>query len=89
MPSGTYLDMVANLPLVDPKKVLSPVLLVRGEFDGIATVEDLTDFYNQLPNGDRQMIILPGIAHSVQLAYNREQFWHVARTFLTMPPRLV
>ncbi len=89
VPSGTYLDMVANLPLVDPKKVLSPVLLVRGEFDGIATVEDLTDFYNQLPNGDRQMIILPGIAHSVQLAYNREQFWHVARTFLTMPPRIV
>ena len=31
------------------------------------------------------MIILPGIAHSVQLASNREQFWHVARTFLTMP----
>ena len=27
IPSGTYVDMAANLPLVDPVKVLSPVLL--------------------------------------------------------------
>jgi len=85
IPTGTYLDMVANLPVVDPKKVLSPVLLVRGEYDGIATVADLEEFYNQLPNGDRQFIILPGTAHSVALATNRQLFWHVTRSFLTMP----
>jgi pimeloyl-ACP methyl ester carboxylesterase len=85
IPTGTYLDMVANLPLVDPKKVMSPVLLVRGEYDGIATVADLEEFYNQLPNGDRQFIILPGTAHSVVLATNRQLFWHVTKSFLTMP----
>ena len=31
VPTGTYLDMAVNLPLVDPKKVLSPVLMVRGD----------------------------------------------------------
>src|SRR4029079_17118928 len=71
VPTGTYLDMVANLPLVDPKKVMSPVLLVRGEYDGIATVADLEEFYNELPNGDRQFVILPGTAHSLVLATNR------------------
>jgi pimeloyl-ACP methyl ester carboxylesterase len=85
IPTGTYLDMTANLPVVDPKKVLSPVLLVRGEFDGIATVIDLEEFYNLLPNGDRQFIILPGTAHSVALATNRQLFWHVTKAFLTMP----
>jgi pimeloyl-ACP methyl ester carboxylesterase len=85
IPTGTYLDMTANLPVVHPQKVTSPVLLVRGEFDGIATVADLEEFYNLLPNGDRQFIILPGTAHSVTLATNRELFWHVARAFLTMP----
>ena len=85
IPTGTYLDMTANLPVVHPQKVMSPVLLVRGEFDGIATVADLEEFYNLLPNGDRQFIILPGTAHSVTLATNRELFWHVARAFLTMP----
>src|SRR3977135_3302664 len=85
IPTGPYLDMTANLPVVHPDKVLAPVLLVRGEYDGIATVADLEEFYNQLPNGDRQFIILPGTAHSVTLATNRQLFWHVTRAFLTMP----
>jgi hypothetical protein len=41
-----------------------------------------------LPNGDRQFIILPGTAHSVTLAINRQLFWHVARSFLNMPSPL-
>jgi pimeloyl-ACP methyl ester carboxylesterase len=85
IPTGTYLDMTSNLPVVYPDKVLSPVLLVRGEYDGIATVADIEAFFNLLPNGDRQFIILPGTAHSVTLATNRQLFWHVARAFLTMP----
>jgi alpha-beta hydrolase superfamily lysophospholipase len=85
VPTGTYLDMTANLPVVRPEKVLSPVLLVRGEYDGIATIPDLEEFYNLLSNGDRQFIILPGTAHSVVLATNRQLFWHVTRAFLTIP----
>src|SRR5271169_2261335 len=85
IPTGTYLDMTANLPVVHPEKVLAPVLLVRGEFDGIATVPDIEAFFNELPNGDRQLVILPGTAHSVALATNRQLFWHVARSLLTMP----
>jgi pimeloyl-ACP methyl ester carboxylesterase len=71
--------------VVKPEKVLSPVLLVRGEYDGIATVADLQEFFNLLPNGDRQFVILPGIAHSVTLAINRQLFWHAVRAFLSMP----
>ncbi|WP_342712972.1 alpha/beta fold hydrolase [Bradyrhizobium sp. B124] len=89
IPTGTYLDMTANLPVVHPEKVLAPVLLVRGEYDGIAAVPDLEEFFNKLPNGDRQFIILPGTAHSVALATNRELFWHVTRAFLTMPTPIV
>jgi alpha-beta hydrolase superfamily lysophospholipase len=85
VPTGTYLDMTANLPVVDPAKVLAPVLLVRGEYDGIATVDDLSDFFKRLPNGDRQFVILPGMAHSVVLGVNRQHFWHVMRAFLTVP----
>jgi len=83
VPTGTYLDMTANLPVVDPAKVLAPVLLVRGEYDGIATVEDLSDFFKRLPNGDRQFVILPGMAHSVVLGVNRQHLWHVMQAFLT------
>lgn len=85
VPTGTYLDMTANLPVVDPAKVLSPVLLIRGEYDGIATVADLLEFYKQLPCGDRQFVILPGMAHSVVSGLNRQLLWHSMRAFLTMP----
>ena len=85
VPTGTYLDMTANLPVVDPARVLAPVLLVRGEYDGIATVDDISEFYKRLPTGDRQFVIVPGMAHSLVQGLNRQVFWHVLRAFLTMP----
>jgi pimeloyl-ACP methyl ester carboxylesterase len=88
VPTGTYLDMVANLPVVDPLKVRAPVLIVRGEYDGIATQEDLLSFYQKLPHGDRQFVVLPGAAHALGVGINRQQLWHVMRAFFDMPARL-
>jgi alpha-beta hydrolase superfamily lysophospholipase len=88
VPTGTYLDMTANLPVIDPQKIHAPVLVARGEYDGIATDEDCLNFYRKLPNSDRQFAILPGMAHSLVLGLNRHQLWHVTRAFLEMPPRL-
>lgn len=86
VPTGTYLDMSANLPLVDPAKVLAPTLLLRGQYDGIATVEDLIDFFAKLPSGDRQFAIIPNAAHAVGTSYNRQLLWHATLSFLTTPP---
>lgn len=85
IPSGTYLDMAANLPIVDPKKVLSPVLMLRGEFDGNSTNDDLLDFYRQLPNGDRQFVILPQTAHSAGYGKNRQLLFYAMHNFLSAP----
>lgn len=46
VPSGTYLDMTTALPLVDPAAVRSPTLIVRPQYDGVATVEDLLAFWH-------------------------------------------
>ncbi len=86
IPSGTYLDMAANLPIVDPKKVLSPVLMLRGEFDGNSTNDDLLDFYRELPNGDRQFVILPKTAHAVGYGINRHLLHYAIHNFLAAPP---
>ena len=85
IPTGTYLDMAANLPLVDPSKVKSPVLMLRGEHDGNSTNDDLLDFYRQLPNGDRQFVILPNTAHSAGYSNNRHLLWYATRNFLAAP----
>jgi pimeloyl-ACP methyl ester carboxylesterase len=85
VPSGTYIDMAVNLPLIDPKKVLSPVLMTRGEWDGNSTNADLLDFFSQLPNGDRQYVILANTAHSEVLSKNRELLWYALKNFLKEP----
>ncbi|HEY5608434.1 MAG TPA: alpha/beta hydrolase [Alphaproteobacteria bacterium] len=85
VPSGTYIDMAVNLPLVDPKKVRAPVLMVRGEHDGNSTDDDLLDFFRQLPNGDRAFVILPQVAHSLGYSRNRHLLWYAMKNFLAAP----
>jgi pimeloyl-ACP methyl ester carboxylesterase len=88
VPNGTYIDMVTKLPVVDPEKVLCPVLIVRAEHDGIATDEDIMGFYAKLPNPDKQMSKIAGLAHTAFLGVNRQRFWHAVHAFLTTPARV-
>ncbi len=87
VPSGTYLDMSVHLPIVDPLKVQAPVLIVRGEYDHIATEDDQLNFFKRLSNSDRQFVVIPGASQWIALGYNRHMLWHVTRAFLDMPPR--
>lgn len=84
VPTGTYLDMVANLPTVEPEELRNPVMMITGEFDGISTMEDLLDFYAKL-RAEKQFIVMPATAHSVVWAKNRHLFWHWMKAFLTEP----
>ena len=88
VPTGTYLDMTANMPINDPAKILAPVLMLRGEYDGNSTEIDLLNMYRKFPNNDKQYVTIPGAAHSLVYAWNRHQLWHVMKAFLEVPPRL-
>ena len=85
VPTGTYVDMCANLPLVDPTQIACPVLLIRGEYDGIAAEADLLDFFEQLPTKNKQFVVLSGIAHNPMMGVYRRKFFHALQAFLTMP----
>jgi len=85
VPTGTYLDMCANLPVVDPARIECPVCIIRGEYDGIATEEDLLDFFSKLPSKDKQFVFISGLAHAATLGVNRHKFWHAMQAFMTMP----
>ena len=64
MPTGTYVDMSANLPVLDPAKIRVPTSILRGQWDGIATEQDVINFFARLPNPDKQLTVMPGIAHT-------------------------
>jgi pimeloyl-ACP methyl ester carboxylesterase len=86
-PTGTYVDMSVNLPLIDPVQVTCPVQIIRGEFDGIASDDDLIEFFRLLPSKDKQFCLLSGQAHVGPQAVNRHRFLHVMQSFLTLPAR--
>jgi len=85
VPTGTYLDMTSKLPIVDPLRIHAPVLVARGEYDGIATMEDLLDFFRKLPNWDKQFSVIGGAAHALSTCKARFAFWYAAEHFLKMP----
>ena len=64
MPTGTYVDMCSKLPLVDPARLTVPTLILRGEYDGIASVDDLIEFFKRLPHPDKQFTVMQGISHA-------------------------
>jgi pimeloyl-ACP methyl ester carboxylesterase len=85
IPNGTYVDMCQNLPLVDPRKIDVPILILRGEFDGIASFDDLLEFFRLLPNADKQFIVIPGAAHSGLHGKNFRTNFHVMQSYWSQP----
>jgi pimeloyl-ACP methyl ester carboxylesterase len=85
VPTGTYVDMCANLPVVDPARITAPTLIMRGQYDGIAGVEDLLDFFARLPNPDKQFAVMPGIAHASFHQKNVAIAYHILAGFFGQP----
>ncbi|MFZ2737523.1 MAG: alpha/beta fold hydrolase [Burkholderiaceae bacterium] len=85
VPTGTYIDMSANLPVCDPEKINVPTLIMRGQYDGIASMQDLTNFFVKLPHGDKQFIVMPGIAHTSTRSKNFALVYHLLGSFFGQP----
>ena len=85
VPTGTYVDMCARLPVIDPEKITVPTLIMRGQYDGIASVEDLLAFFAKLPNPDKQFAVMPGIAHASFQQKNYALVYHLLLSFFSQP----
>ena len=85
VPTGTYVDMCSKLPLVDPGKITSPTLIMRGQWDGIASMEDLIEFFKRLPNPDKQFTVMAGISHASFQQKNYLMVYHILHAFFSQP----
>ena len=85
VPTGTYVDMCSKLPLVDPKKINVPTIVMRGEHDGIASIEDLLKFFALLPHPDKQFAVMEGISHASFQQKNYMSVYHILHSFFTLP----
>jgi pimeloyl-ACP methyl ester carboxylesterase len=85
VPTGTYVDMCSKLPVVDPEKITVPTLIMRGQWDGIASFEDLVAFFAKLPNPDKHFAVMPGISHASFQQKNYALVYHILWSFFTQP----
>jgi len=85
MPNGTYIDMCSRLPVVDPEKITVPTIVLRGQFDGIAAMDDLVEFWKRLPNPDKQFTVMAGISHASFQQKNYLMVYHILHAYFTVP----
>jgi pimeloyl-ACP methyl ester carboxylesterase len=62
-----------------------PTLVMRGEWDGIASYQDLIDYYSLLPNTNKQFSLMQGISHASFQQKNYMMVYHILHSFFTMP----
>jgi pimeloyl-ACP methyl ester carboxylesterase len=84
MPTGTYVDMCSRLPLVDPEKITVPTIVLRGQWDGIASIEDLLAFFQRLPNMQKQFSVMRGISHASFQQKNYMMVYQILLAFYTL-----
>ena len=85
MPNGTYIDMCSKLPIVDPPKLTMPTLILRGQYDGIASFDDLIEFFKRLPHPDKQFSVMHGISHASFQQKNYRMVYHILHAYFTQP----
>jgi alpha-beta hydrolase superfamily lysophospholipase len=86
VPSGTYLDMAINMPMVDPAKLKCAVCLIRPEHDGNATEEELYAFFQAIASKQKQFMMVDGMTHGGGfVGAQRQRLWHIIHAFCNIP----
>jgi pimeloyl-ACP methyl ester carboxylesterase len=69
---------------VDPEKITVPTIVLRGQWDGIASIEDLLAFFQRLPNMQKQFSVMRGISHASFQQKNYMMVYQILLAFYTL-----
>ena len=85
VPTGTYVDMCSRLPVVNPEKITVPTLIMRGQWDGIASIEDLLKFLQGCQTRTNSSRSCP--ASRTQASSRRTTCWSITFLRASSPSR--
>jgi pimeloyl-ACP methyl ester carboxylesterase len=74
-----------NLPVLDPLQITVPTMIIFGEYDYYAKVEDLLPFFSQLKTRDKRFVLLPHGGHALMLEKDHRRFQQEVLSFLDRP----
>jgi pimeloyl-ACP methyl ester carboxylesterase len=84
-PTGPQLDMVTLMPMLNPRLMPVPTMLIHGEYDDVADLDALLPFFQQLPNPYKQYVVIPNAGHMMHLQSGHRVFQHEVVSFFKEP----
>jgi len=86
--TGPQLDMVTLMPMINPRLIPVPTMIIHGEYDDVAALDGLLPFFQQLPNPYKRYVLIPNAGHMMHLQKGHRLFQHEAASFFKAPERL-
>ena len=83
--TGPQLDLATILPMVNPRLVSVPTMIIHGQYDDVADTDGLLPFFAQLPNPQKKYVIVPEADHMMHLQKGHMLFQHEVVSFFKAP----
>lgn len=76
-PNGVFADLAAKMPVLDPKQITVPTLVIFGALDTSCTItqKELPGYFRDLATLDKQLIIVPEGGHALMMMKPRLKFY--------------
>jgi len=84
-PTGPQLDMVTIMPMINPRLMPVPTMIIHGEYDDVADLDGLFLFFRQLPNPQKKYVVIPNAGHMMHLQAGHRMFQHEVASFFKGP----
>ncbi len=84
-PTSPQLDMVTIMPMINPRLMPVPTMLIHGEYDDVADPDGLLPFFQQLPNPYKKYVVIPNAGHMMHLQEGHRLFQHEVASFFKAP----
>jgi pimeloyl-ACP methyl ester carboxylesterase len=82
--TGPQLDMVTLMPMINPRLMPVPTMIIHGEYDDVADLDGLLPFFQQLSNPYKRYVVIPNAGHMMHLQKGHYLFQHEVGCFFKM-----
>jgi pimeloyl-ACP methyl ester carboxylesterase len=79
--TGPQLDMCTIMPMVNPRLITVPTMIIHGQYDDVADLDGLLPFFRQLPNPYKCYVVIPDAGHMMMFQKGHLLFQHEVASF--------
>lgn len=83
--TGPQLDMVTIMPMINPRLMSVPTMIIHGQYDDVADPDGLLPFFQELPNPYKKYVVIPNAGHMMHLQKGHQVFQHEVASFFKAP----